>query len=358
MTTTKKILTVAIAAVALPTASLASTGNAFAKGGGHHHHHFFRTGVIFATPVYATCWKWVFIRDYWKKIYVCGYWSKDRSSTKAPASPLRGRGSRACKCCRRCCGKHGQRAYRPRNSARGLPHPPPWSIAVDACSDGHPSRRFGGRARHVDVQWFPSWIRPGDRPLVRRSSNRPRNVELLQVLEGSLRSHWRPFFLSSAAMRNRTENRSRRMEPTNVACAPPAPWSPISRRPGHTASTKDSARSSRRSRASPSSCIARTRWRCRCWRHPCRCIARTRAGRFPQMSDAHQSRRGSTRRVQLLRHGSSSWRASRFQALHRRMAPAHHCPIPLRPRNAGCDIGPLIVGACAGAASGAGMRFL
>jgi len=73
MTTTKKILTAAIAAVALPTASLASTGNAFAKGGGHHHHHFFRTGVIFATPVYATCWKWVFIRDYWKKIYVCGY---------------------------------------------------------------------------------------------------------------------------------------------------------------------------------------------------------------------------------------------------------------------------------------------
>ena len=55
------------------------------------------------------------------------------------------------------------------------------------------------RARHVDEQWFPSWMRPGDRPLVRRVSNRPPNVELPQVLEGSPRSNWRPFFLSSIA---------------------------------------------------------------------------------------------------------------------------------------------------------------
>src|SRR5262249_18902612 len=34
-----------------------------------------------------------------------------------------------------------------------------------------------------------------------------------------------------------------------------------------------------------------------------------------------------------------------------------HCPIPVRPRNAGCDNGPLMVGACAGAESGAGIRF-
>src|SRR5262249_28158122 len=34
-----------------------------------------------------------------------------------------------------------------------------------------------------------------------------------------------------------------------------------------------------------------------------------------------------------------------------------HCPIPVRPRNAGCDNGPLMAGACAGAESGAGIRF-
>ena len=75
MTKTKKILTVALAAVALTTASLASTGNAFAGGRGHHHHHhhFFRSGVYFASPVYASCWKWVYYKGYYKKIYVCGY---------------------------------------------------------------------------------------------------------------------------------------------------------------------------------------------------------------------------------------------------------------------------------------------
>jgi hypothetical protein len=37
-----------------------------------------------------------------------------------------------------------------------------------------PSRRFGGpRARCADKQGFPSWMRPGDRPPVQRSNNRP-----------------------------------------------------------------------------------------------------------------------------------------------------------------------------------------
>jgi hypothetical protein len=51
----------------------------------------------------------------------------------------------------------------------------------------HPSRRFGGRARRADLQWFPTWMRPGHRPPVQRSSNRPLNLELLQVREGSPR---------------------------------------------------------------------------------------------------------------------------------------------------------------------------
>jgi hypothetical protein len=34
-----------------------------------------------------------------------------------------------------------------------------------------------------------------------------------------------------------------------------------------------------------------------------------------------------------------------------------HCPIPFKPRKAGCEIGPLMTGARAGAASGAGIRF-
>ena len=72
MTKTKKIITVALAAVALTTASLAATGNAFA--GGRHHHHFFHRGVFFNTPiVYASCWKWVYFKGIYKKVYVCGY---------------------------------------------------------------------------------------------------------------------------------------------------------------------------------------------------------------------------------------------------------------------------------------------
>ena len=41
----------------------------------------------------------------------------------------------------------------------------------------------------------------------------------------------------------------------------------------------------------------------------------------------------------------------------RRQAGVFYSPIPVIPRNAGWDIGPLIVGACEGDASGAGLRF-
>jgi hypothetical protein len=34
-----------------------------------------------------------------------------------------------------------------------------------------------------------------------------------------------------------------------------------------------------------------------------------------------------------------------------------HCPIPVMPRKAGCEIGPLMTGACAGGESGAGIRL-
>lgn len=73
MTTTKKIITVALAAVAITTASLASTGSAYAGGKhGHHFHHHHR-GVFFAGHGYNSCWKWVFFKGFYKKVYVCGY---------------------------------------------------------------------------------------------------------------------------------------------------------------------------------------------------------------------------------------------------------------------------------------------
>jgi hypothetical protein len=50
-------------------------------------------------------------------------------------------------------------------------------------------------------------------------------------------------------------------------------------------------------------------------------------------------------------------RLSRRCALASGAAQGRHCPIPFRPQNAGCDIGPVVVGACAGAESGAGIRF-
>jgi hypothetical protein len=70
MTNTKKIITVALAAVAITTASLATTSSAHATG--KHRFHFHR-GVFFAAPiVYPSCWKWVFFKGVYKKVFVCG----------------------------------------------------------------------------------------------------------------------------------------------------------------------------------------------------------------------------------------------------------------------------------------------
>jgi hypothetical protein len=67
-TKSKKLLTIALAAVALTTASLAATGEASARGGrGGGHFHAFRSGFFFSTPVYASCWKWFGV----KRVWVC-----------------------------------------------------------------------------------------------------------------------------------------------------------------------------------------------------------------------------------------------------------------------------------------------
>jgi hypothetical protein len=73
MQKTKKLLTFTFAAVAIATASLALTGDAFAKGGkgggGHHFSHFHR-GIYFSGPVVAdTCWRWFG----GKRVWVCSY---------------------------------------------------------------------------------------------------------------------------------------------------------------------------------------------------------------------------------------------------------------------------------------------
>ena len=69
-TNLKKLLTIALAAAALTTASLGATGEAFAKGGkggGGHHHSFFRSGIYFSSPVVSSCWRWFG----GKRIWVC-----------------------------------------------------------------------------------------------------------------------------------------------------------------------------------------------------------------------------------------------------------------------------------------------
>jgi len=69
----KKLLTIALAAAALTTASLGATGEAFAKGGGGggkgggHHHSFFRSGFYFSSPVVSSCWAWFG----GKRVWVC-----------------------------------------------------------------------------------------------------------------------------------------------------------------------------------------------------------------------------------------------------------------------------------------------
>ena len=67
---TKKVLTIALAAVALTTASVAFAGDAFATGGGRGGKHFHvNRGVVFhSTPVVvSSCWKWI----NFKKVWIC-----------------------------------------------------------------------------------------------------------------------------------------------------------------------------------------------------------------------------------------------------------------------------------------------
>jgi hypothetical protein len=62
-----------------------------------------------------------------------------------------------------------------------------------------PSGRVGEQLeRHADKHRFPMRIRPGDRPPVQRSANRPLNVELLQALEGRS-GNWAPSGLLKAS---------------------------------------------------------------------------------------------------------------------------------------------------------------
>jgi hypothetical protein len=61
MTTSKKILTVAFAAVAITTASLAVTGDTFAKGGkgGGNHSGYWGRGYSRIVVVDSTCYQWI-----------------------------------------------------------------------------------------------------------------------------------------------------------------------------------------------------------------------------------------------------------------------------------------------------------
>jgi hypothetical protein len=79
MTTSRKILTVALTAVTLTAVSLAGTGNALAgwkhHHHGHHHHHYKHWygwgGLYLSAAVASGCWKWVETRRGFAKIYVC-----------------------------------------------------------------------------------------------------------------------------------------------------------------------------------------------------------------------------------------------------------------------------------------------
>jgi hypothetical protein len=80
MTTSRKILTVALTAVALTALSLAGTGNALAGWKHHHHHghhhhhhkHWYGWGGLYLSAAVASgCWKWVETRRGFAKIYVC-----------------------------------------------------------------------------------------------------------------------------------------------------------------------------------------------------------------------------------------------------------------------------------------------
>ena len=75
MTTSRKILTVALTAVALTAVSVAASSNAVAGWKHHHHHHFGHWygwgGVYLSAPVVSSCWQWVHTRRGFAKIYVC-----------------------------------------------------------------------------------------------------------------------------------------------------------------------------------------------------------------------------------------------------------------------------------------------
>lgn len=63
---TKKLLTIALAAMAFTTASAAFAGDAFAKGGGKRLGWY--RGVFLSAPVVVpVCWKWI----NGKKVWVC-----------------------------------------------------------------------------------------------------------------------------------------------------------------------------------------------------------------------------------------------------------------------------------------------
>ena len=65
-TKSKKLLTIAFAAVALTTASLATTGEALAHGKGGKH--FFSRVIVVRTTVGSSCyWKWI----NYKKVWFC-----------------------------------------------------------------------------------------------------------------------------------------------------------------------------------------------------------------------------------------------------------------------------------------------
>jgi hypothetical protein len=64
-TKVKKLLTTALAAVALATASLGATGEAFAHGRGGGYFHGYRSGFYFSSPAYSSCWGWYGGRRTW-----------------------------------------------------------------------------------------------------------------------------------------------------------------------------------------------------------------------------------------------------------------------------------------------------
>jgi hypothetical protein len=79
MTKSRKLFTVALAAVAVAGLSLGATGTAFAGKKHHHHHHghhhhkFFRSVIVVSTADDDDCeWKWYRTRSgYLVKKWVC-----------------------------------------------------------------------------------------------------------------------------------------------------------------------------------------------------------------------------------------------------------------------------------------------